>query len=180
VRTETKAAKFHHFRPPNDAGRQSSLIFLDNLGFFITLGNVNTTRRGGRCYRIWLRTVRAMASDYPDRFRIRVSQQLEGAFEAMVPKPLPAVERMLRAALRVAITSYPEDLSTFEPMLDLDGCMWIDRLSSALEGIIGRATFADDERIVQLACRGRSPYRITARLRRATKAGSGSNARWLS
>lgn len=39
----------------------------------------------------------------------------------MVPKPLPAVERMLRAALRVTITSYLEDLSTFEAMLNLGG-----------------------------------------------------------
>jgi hypothetical protein len=33
--------------------------------------------------------------------------------------------------------------------------------------MIGRATLADDERIVRLACWGRSPCQITARLRRA-------------
>jgi hypothetical protein len=39
-----------------------------------------------------------MASDHPDGFRIRASQQLEGAFEAVVPQPLPAVERMASRA----------------------------------------------------------------------------------
>ena len=57
---------------------------------------------------------------------------------------------MLRTALGPAISSYLEDASIVEVMLNPDGRLWIDRLSGGLEDTGRRVTPADAERIVRL------------------------------
>src|SRR5205807_5427183 len=58
--------------------------------------------------------------------------------------------RMLRTALGPAIAGYLEDDSVVEVMLNPDGRLWIDRLTSGLEDTGCRITPADAERIVRL------------------------------
>src|SRR5690348_2485151 len=57
---------------------------------------------------------------------------------------------MLRTALGPAISSYLEDPSIVEVMLNPDGRLWIDRLSGGLEDTGCRIAPADAERIVRL------------------------------
>ena len=57
---------------------------------------------------------------------------------------------MLRTALGPAISGYLEDPSIVEVMLNPDGRLWIDRLSSGLEDTGSRVTPDDAERIVRL------------------------------
>jgi P-type conjugative transfer ATPase TrbB len=58
--------------------------------------------------------------------------------------------RMLRTALGPQIAQYLEDPSIVEVMLNPDGRLWIDRLSSGLQDTGNRVTAADAERIVRL------------------------------
>lgn len=58
--------------------------------------------------------------------------------------------RMLRSALGVAISGYLEDESIVEVMLNPDGRLWIDRLSSGLVDTGETLSAADGERIVRL------------------------------
>ncbi|MBG0808415.1 P-type conjugative transfer ATPase TrbB [Methylosinus sp. H3A] len=58
--------------------------------------------------------------------------------------------RMLRTALGPAVASFLEDPSVVEVMLNPDGMLWIDRLSSGLEDSGQRMSAADGERIVRL------------------------------
>lgn len=58
--------------------------------------------------------------------------------------------RMLRSALGTAIASYLEDESIIEVMLNPDGRLWIDRLSSGLIDTGETLSAADSERIVRL------------------------------
>lgn len=58
--------------------------------------------------------------------------------------------RMLRSALGVAIAGYLEDESIVEVMLNPDGRLWIDRLSSGLIDTGETLSAADGERIVRL------------------------------
>jgi type IV secretion system protein VirB11 len=58
--------------------------------------------------------------------------------------------RMLRTALGPLIAGYLEDASVVEVMLNPDGRLWIDRLSSGLEDTGARIGPADAERIVRL------------------------------
>ncbi|MFQ3452412.1 P-type conjugative transfer ATPase TrbB [Bradyrhizobium sp. UFLA01-814] len=58
--------------------------------------------------------------------------------------------RMLRTALGPAITTFLEDPSIVEVMLNPDGRLWIDRLSGGLEDSGRTMTAADGERIVRL------------------------------
>ncbi|PWB88692.1 P-type conjugative transfer ATPase TrbB [Methylosinus sporium] len=58
--------------------------------------------------------------------------------------------RMLRTALGPAVASFLEDPSVVEVMLNPDGRLWIDRLSSGLEDSGCRMSAADGERIVRL------------------------------
>jgi type IV secretion system protein VirB11 len=58
--------------------------------------------------------------------------------------------RMLRTALGPAIASFLEDASVAEVMLNPDGRLWIDRLSSGLIDTGARLSAADGERIVRL------------------------------
>lgn len=58
--------------------------------------------------------------------------------------------RMLRSALGVAIVGYLEDESIIEVMLNPDGRLWIDRLSSGLIDTGETLSAADGERIVRL------------------------------
>jgi len=58
--------------------------------------------------------------------------------------------RMLRTALGPAVASFLEDPSVVEVMLNPDGKLWIDRLSSGLEDSGCRMSTADGERIVRL------------------------------
>src|SRR5436309_9508154 len=58
--------------------------------------------------------------------------------------------RMLRTALGPAIAGYLEDDGVVEVMLNPDGRLWIDRLSSGLEDTGRRISVADGERIVRL------------------------------
>jgi hypothetical protein len=58
--------------------------------------------------------------------------------------------RLLRTALGPAISTYLEDPSIVEVMLNPDGRLWIDRLSGGLEDTGCRVTPADAERIVRL------------------------------
>jgi type IV secretion system protein TrbB len=57
---------------------------------------------------------------------------------------------MLRTALGPAIASFLEDPAVVEVMLNPDGRLWIDRLSSGLEDSGQRMSAADGERIVRL------------------------------
>jgi type IV secretion system protein VirB11 len=57
---------------------------------------------------------------------------------------------MLRTALGPAVASFLEDPSIVEVMLNPDGRLWIDRLSSGLEDSGCRMSAADGERIVRL------------------------------
>jgi P-type conjugative transfer ATPase TrbB len=57
---------------------------------------------------------------------------------------------MLRTALGPAVASFLEDLTVVEVMLNPDGRLWIDRLSSGLEDSGCRMSAADGERIVRL------------------------------
>jgi P-type conjugative transfer ATPase TrbB len=57
---------------------------------------------------------------------------------------------MLRTALGPAVASFLEDSSVLEIMLNPDGRLWIDRLSSGLEDSGRRMSAADGERIVRL------------------------------
>lgn len=58
--------------------------------------------------------------------------------------------RMLRSALGMAIAGYLEDESIIEVMLNPDGRLWIDRLSSGLIDTGETLSAADGERIVRL------------------------------
>jgi type IV secretion system protein TrbB len=58
--------------------------------------------------------------------------------------------RMLRSALGPAIARYLEDASIVEVMLNPDGRLWIDRLSSGLTDTGESLSAADGERIVRL------------------------------
>ncbi len=57
---------------------------------------------------------------------------------------------MLRTALGPAIAAFLEDPSIIEVMLNPDGRLWIDRLSSGLSDTGERLSAADGERIVRL------------------------------
>jgi P-type conjugative transfer ATPase TrbB len=58
---------------------------------------------------------------------------------------------MLRTALGPAVAGFLEDPTVVEVMLNPDGRLWIDRLSSGLEDSGCRMSAADGERIVRLA-----------------------------
>src|SRR5882724_10335506 len=58
--------------------------------------------------------------------------------------------RMLRSALGPAITGFLEDPSIVEVMLNPDGRLWIDRLSSGVSETDNTLSAADAERIVRL------------------------------
>ena len=58
--------------------------------------------------------------------------------------------RMLRTALGPAIAAFLEDPAIVEVMLNPDGRLWIDRLSSGLADTGERLSAADGERIVRL------------------------------
>jgi P-type conjugative transfer ATPase TrbB len=58
--------------------------------------------------------------------------------------------RMLRTALGPAIAAFLEDPAVVEVMLNPDGRLWIDRLSSGLSETGERLCAADGERIVRL------------------------------
>lgn len=58
--------------------------------------------------------------------------------------------RMLRSALGAAIAGYLEDEAVIEVMLNPDGRLWIDRLSSGLVDTGETLSAADGERIVRL------------------------------
>jgi type IV secretion system protein VirB11 len=58
--------------------------------------------------------------------------------------------RMLRTALGPAIVAFLEDPAIVEVMLNPDGRLWIDRLSTGLADTGGRLSAADGERIVRL------------------------------
>ena len=57
---------------------------------------------------------------------------------------------MLRTALGPAIAAFLEDSTVVEVMLNPDGRLWIDRLSSGLADTGERLSAADGERIVRL------------------------------
>src|SRR5487761_1473833 len=58
--------------------------------------------------------------------------------------------RMLRTALGPAIAAFLEDPAIVEVMLNPDGRLWIDRLTTGLADTGGRLSAADGERIVRL------------------------------
>jgi type IV secretion system protein TrbB len=58
--------------------------------------------------------------------------------------------RMLRTALGPAIAAFLEDPGIVEVMLNPDGRLWIDRLSTGLADTGERLSAADGERIVRL------------------------------
>ena len=57
---------------------------------------------------------------------------------------------MLRSALGPSISAYLEDASIVEVMLNPDGKLWIDRLSSGLQDTGAKLSSADGERIIRL------------------------------
>src|SRR5437667_8296954 len=66
------------------------------------------------------------------------------------PTPFSRSTRMLRTALGPDIGGYLEDPDIVEVMLNPDGRLWIDRLSSGLEDTGRRIPAPDGERIVRL------------------------------
>ncbi len=66
------------------------------------------------------------------------------------PTRLSRSTRMLRTALGPDIAASLEDPDIVEVMLNPDGRLWIDRLSSGLEDTGRRIPIADGERIVRL------------------------------
>src|SRR5205823_8086631 len=66
------------------------------------------------------------------------------------PTPFSRSTRMLRTALGPDIGGYLEDPDIVEVMLNPDGRLWIDRLSSGLEDTGRRIPVVDGERIVRL------------------------------
>ena len=66
------------------------------------------------------------------------------------PTPFSRSTRMLRTALGPDIGGYLEDPDIVEVMLNPDGRLWIDRLSSGLEDTGRRLPAVDGERIVRL------------------------------
>ncbi|MDE2364657.1 MAG: P-type conjugative transfer ATPase TrbB [Hyphomicrobiales bacterium] len=58
--------------------------------------------------------------------------------------------RMLRSALGPSIAAYLEDASIVEVMLNPDGKLWIDRLSTGLQDTGAKLSPADGERIIRL------------------------------
>src|SRR5246127_454552 len=58
--------------------------------------------------------------------------------------------RMLRTALGAAIAAWLEDPAVVEVMLNPDGRLWVDRLSTGLADTGQRLAAADGERIVRL------------------------------
>jgi type IV secretion system protein VirB11 len=58
--------------------------------------------------------------------------------------------RMLRTALGPAIVAWLDDPSVVEVMLNPDGQLWVDRLTTGLAETGERLTTADGERIVRL------------------------------
>src|SRR5438132_12066268 len=66
------------------------------------------------------------------------------------PTPFSRSTRMLRTALGPDIGGYLENPDIVEVMLNPDGRLWIDRLSSGLEDTGRRIAVADGERIVRL------------------------------
>lgn len=72
------------------------------------------------------------------------------AFHSFQSEAVSRGARMLRTALGPAIASFLEDASVAEVMLNPDGRLWIDRLSSGLIDTGARLSAADGERIVRL------------------------------
>ena len=68
--------------------------------------------------------------------------------------------RMLRTALGPDIATYIEDPDIVEVMLNPDGRLWVDRLSSGLEDTLRRIPAVDGERIVRLVATMSEPKRI--------------------
>src|SRR6266700_3985376 len=66
------------------------------------------------------------------------------------PTPFSRSTRMLRTALGPDIGGYLKDPDIVEVMLNPDGRLWIDRLSSGLEDTGRRIPVVDGERIVRL------------------------------
>ncbi len=66
------------------------------------------------------------------------------------PEAIARGARMLRTAFGSAIAGFLEDPSIVEVMLNPDGRLWIDRLSSGLEDTGRKLPAADGERIVRL------------------------------
>ncbi len=58
--------------------------------------------------------------------------------------------RMLRTALGAEITGWLDDASVVEIMLNPDGRLWLDRLTSGLEDTGARLSAVDGERIIRL------------------------------
>jgi P-type conjugative transfer ATPase TrbB len=72
------------------------------------------------------------------------------AIHSLEPAVVSRGARMLRSALGPAIAAYLEDPSVVEVMLNPDGRLWIDRLSSGLQNSGETLAAADGERIVRL------------------------------
>src|ERR1700736_1914435 len=86
------------------------------------------------------------------RHRFRVAPILKQGSGSMPgdPTPFSRTTRMLRTALGPDIAAYLEDPGIVEVMLNPDGRLWIDRLSSGLEDTGRHISVADGERIVRL------------------------------
>ena len=72
------------------------------------------------------------------------------ALQSLQPNEVSRGARMLRTALGPAIGAFLEDATVVEVMLNPDGRLWIDRLSSGLEDTGHYLSTADGERIVRL------------------------------
>src|SRR5256886_4136271 len=72
-----------------------------------------------------------------------------GAFTYRM-EAISRVARMLRTALGPAIAAWLEDPGAVEVMLNLDGCLCVDRLTEGLIDTGERLQAADGERIVRL------------------------------
>lgn len=90
-------------------------------------------------------------------YGLRLRSRDRGTFEGSTLTPAsPNQEaiargaRMLRTALGPAIARYLEDPSIVEVMLNPDGRLWIDQLTSGLQDTGQHIAFADAERIVRL------------------------------
>jgi Flp pilus assembly CpaF family ATPase len=88
------------------------------------------------------------------KYVVRLSEEERAQLDEIVRKGKRAVvsrsARMLRTALGPAIAAFLEDPGVVEVMLNPDGRLWIDRLSSGLADTGERLSAPDGERIVRL------------------------------
>src|SRR5713101_941617 len=130
--------------PPRQRGRSA-------IGILSRRWGAGCSGATASCARSASRSGRSSGATVP-RQRFRATLIVERRREPMPADPtrLSRSTRMLRTALGPDIAASLEDPDIVEVMLNPDGRLWIDRLSSGLEDTGRRIPIADGERIVRL------------------------------